>query len=348
MDSFLSDREISELRWQHKMCKQRRQADRIKAILMLQSGLSFEEIADYLLLDDDTVRRFYHTYKDQGLSGLLRDDYRGGAPFLNLFQQKLLVGHLTSHTYASTKEICSLVKKQWDIGYSVSGMTDLLHRLNFTYKKPRLVPGKADEKEQKKFVRFYRKLREKKRKHDQIYFADGCHPTLNPVAGYGWIRKGTDKEIPSNTGRQHLNLNGAYNPQTRQVIIHESDQINAQSTIALLEKIAQQQPKGKIIILSDNAPYYKSRVLKEYLKGHPRIVRKYLPAYSPNLNLIERLWKFYKRKILYHRYFPTLEQMRQCSLNFFSGIGRYAIELNTLMTEKFQIIKPKFSETYAG
>lgn len=194
-------------------------------------------------------------------------------------------------------------------------------------------------------MRLYKKLRDTKDKKDQIYFADGCHPMLNPVAGYGWIKKGTNKEIPSNTGREHLNLNGAYNTETRQAIIYESPQINAQSTIELFERIKQNQPKGKIIFISDNAKYYRARLLKEYLQNNPRIRMQYLPPYSPNLNLIERLWKFYKKKILYNQYYSTIDEMRSVSLKFFCQLKNYTEELSTLMTEHFQIIKPKFSET---
>lgn len=329
----------------HKACKDKRFADRIKAILMLNSGLSFQEVADYLLLDDDTIRNQYTIFKEEGAEGLMKDLYQGGAPRLSAVQQKLLEEHLTHHTYVSAKEICEWVQQKWSIGYSISGMTDLLHRMAFSYKKPKLIPGKANEKAQKKFVSLYKKLQRKKQKTDQIYFVDGCHPMLNPIAGYGWIKKGTNKEIPSNTGREHLNLNGAYNAETKQAIIHESAQINAQSTIALIEKIKQNQPKGKIMLISDNAKYYRARLLKKYLQDNPRIQMQYLPPYSPNLNLIERLWKFYKKKILYHRYYSTISEMRSASLRFFCQLKNYTAELNTLMTENFQIIKPKFPET---
>jgi transposase len=345
MDRFLSDKEISNLRMRHKACKDKRFADRIKAILMLNNGLSFQEVADYLLLDDDTIRNHYNIFIEEGVDGLMKDLYEGGAPRLSVVEQKELEHHLMDHTYGSAKEICRWVKQQWSISYTVPGMTDLLHRMNFTYKKPKLIPGKADEKAQKKFVTLYKKLQRKKDKKDQIYFADGCHPMLNPIAGYGWIKKGTNKEIPSNTGREHLNLNGAYNAETKQAIIHESAQINAQSTIALFEKIKQKQPEGKIIFISDNAKYYRAKILKNYLQNNRRIRMQYLPSYSPNLNLIERLWKFYKKKILYHRHYSTIDEMREASLKFFCQLKKYTAELNTLMTENFQIIKPKFSET---
>jgi transposase len=85
--------------------------------------------------------------------------------------------------------------------------------------------------------------------------------------------------------------------------------------------------------------------MKEYLRNNPRIRFIPLPPYCPNLNLIERLWKFYKKKVLYQAYYPTLQKMREATLDFFGRLRDYADELRTLLTLNFQIVTPKVSET---
>jgi len=346
MEKFLSQQQVTTLRVEHRKCKVKRYADRMKAILLLNSGYSFQQTADILLMDDDTVRRYLNIYEQEGVQGLMIDLYVGSSPLLYENELMDLENHLEEHTYLSAKEICEYVKEKFNVEYKVSGMTALLHRLNFAYKKPKIVPGKADAEQQQKFVRKYRKLKAHKAEEDQIYFADGCHPMLNPIAGYGWIKKGTQKEIPSNTGREHLNLNGAYNPQTGKAIILESETVNAQSTIQLFEKIQRIQTEGKIYFISDNARYYRSQLIKEYVRKHHRIKIIPLPSYSPNLNLIERLWHFYKKKVLYHAHYPNLNQMRDATNIFFRNLKHHKDELKNLMTENFQIIKPNFSEIY--
>lgn len=156
---------------------------------------------------------------------------------------------------------------------------------------------------------------------------DAVHPALNPVVGYGGIRKCGEKEIPSNTGREKLGINGAIPAGEADAVIVESEIVNAQSTMELCDKIQLWQMFGMIII-ADN----------------PRGVFVHLPPYCPNLNLIERLWKFYKRKVLCQRYYATLEKMREATINFFGNLQAYADDLRTLMTLNFQIVNPKFSE----
>lgn len=346
MEKFLSAQQVLALKQEHKKCKEKRYAYRINAILLLNAGYSFQQVAEIFMMDDDTIRTYLTIYEQEGVEGLMIDLYVGSSPMLYEKELDELVKHLEIHTYLSAKEICQYVREKFRVEYSVTGMTALLHRLNFVYKKPKIVPGKADAELQKKFVRKYRRIKASKADEDQIYFADGCHPMLNPIAGYGWIKKGVQKEIPSNTGREHLNLNGAYNPETGEVIVIESATINAQSTMELFEKIQRKQTEGNIYFISDNAKYYRSKLIKEYLRKHHRIKITPLPSYSPNLNLIERLWHFYKKKTLYHTYYANLKDLREATQIFFKNLRRYRTELKNLMTENFQIIKPNFSESY--
>jgi transposase len=155
---------------------------------------------------------------------------------------------------------------------------------------------------------------------------------------YGWIRKGEDKEIKSNTGRSRININGVIEPETKEVIYTEDPTINAESTIKLFGKIeAQNQEMEKIHVIVDNARYYKNKQVTEYLQTS-KIELIFLPPYSPNLNLIERLWKFMKKKVTYNKYYETFAEFRDNILHFFDHIHIYRKELEALLTCNFQII----------
>ena len=112
----------------------------------------------------------------------------------------------------------------------------------------------------------------------------------------------------------------------------------AQSTVALFKKIEAKHRKARIIyIYCDNARYYRSRLVEEFLKTS-RIVVIFLPAYSPNLNLIERLWKYFRKEILYNEYYEKFSDFQTACHTFFDNIKEHKKALRSLLTENFQII----------
>jgi len=94
-----------------------------------------------------------------------------------------------------------------------------------------------------------------------------------------------------------------------------------------------------IYIILDNAKYYRSQVVQDFLKDHIRIQLMFLPPYSSNLNVIERLWKFFKKKTTYNTNYDQFSQFQRCCIVFFKNIEKYIDELRTLMTENLQIIQ---------
>ena len=104
-----------------------------------------------------------------------------------------------------TKEIVEFIKNKFDVTYSVSGVTALLHSLGFTQKKTKAVAGKANKEAQELFIIEYGRLKS----DGKIYFADSTHPMHNPGIGHGCIKKGQDFEVLTNCGRHWLNINGS-------------------------------------------------------------------------------------------------------------------------------------------
>jgi len=338
MSNFLTLEQIKDLKSRHKKAD-KKQRDKIKGILLLNRGYEYAEIAEILLIDQSTLWRWYETYISEGVDGLLKDNYVGGTRKLTERQQYKLIEHLESTVYLTAKEICAYVKKTFKVYYTPKGMTSLLHKLGFSYKKPKHIPGKADIIAQKEFIKKYRILQKKKHPEDRIYFMDGVHPMHNSQPAYGWIKKGKDANLKANTGRQRINLNGAYNLEDHTVVIQEAEMINAQSTVSLLSEMLQKQRTGLIYVILDNARYYRSELVQTFVRKNNRIRLMFLPPYSPNLNVIERLWKFFKKKMLYNKYYEEFAVFRKYCLNFFKNIERYRVELQSLMTDNFQLIQ---------
>ena len=338
MKDFLTAEEIGILEEAHHSCRLRKSADRIKTILLLNQGFTYAQIAKLLLLDDTTVRRYFKGYQETGIDGLLEDHYHGSPGFLSEVQERDLELHLRAHTYRSVKAICFYVEQTYGIAYSIEGMTHLLHRVGFVYKKTKVVPGKFDPQKQALFLSLYTAIKKGKAAEDRIYFLDATHPQHNTKSSYGWIYKGESKTIKGNSGRKRINLNGAVNLEDMAITVLEEETINTDAMIRLFAALEEKQKTGTIYCFVDNASYNHSNELKEYLKKHKRIELYYLPAYSPNLNIIERLWLFFQKKMLYDHYYPTFKEFKTACISFFDNIKQYDKELRTLLTDSFQLL----------
>lgn len=339
MKHFLTNEQRSILFETHRSVKEKRSADRIKTILLLDKGWNFYQIAEALFIDVTTVYRYLNIYQNEGLDCLLKDDYKGGTSKLSKEQESQLKEHLEKHIYPDAKSIAKYIEERFGIRYTAEGLVHLLHRLGFVYKKSKHVPGCANPDKQKEFIEeTYQRIKEEKGPNDKIYFMDGTHPSHNSMPSYGWIPKGKVKELPSNTGRKRININGAIDVSNLDFAYCEDKTIDADSTIRLLAKLEQKNPNAEnIYVIVDNAPYNRSKKVKEYEKNS-RIRLIFLPSYAPNLNLIERLWKFFHKKVLYGSYYSTFSRFKEACINFFENITQYKDDLNSLLTENFQII----------
>lgn len=339
----LTSEERAELIRQHRFQgDDAKAADKIKAILLLDEGYSRQQVAHILLRDEDTITRWRDTYqKRQSLAKWFDEDYLGYAGKLGQEALQAVSAYVEDSVITSAQQVQSWIEERFQVSYSLSAVQALLNRLGFTYKQSKPYPSKLDVEAQEAFKQMYEAAEAHLKETVVVLFADAAHPQHNTHPTGVWVKKGQDKWIPSNTGRKHLNLNGAYNPHNQDVIIHEDSVVNAQTTIKLFEKVEAAYPTADTIYLfADNAPYYRSQVLSEYVKTS-RIELVFLPAYSPNLNLIERLWKFLKKKIINTHYYPTFQEFKAAVMHFFGEIHLYKEELRQAIGTKMRLIQPQ-------
>ncbi len=346
MDFALTQKEQEKIKQLHRGCSERKFADKLKSLLLLDNGFSCIEVGKILLLDDDSIRRYRTQYLNQGAESMLSDNNNGTSSRLNECQINELETHLEKNTYSNTKGIIVWIKNSFKITYSTNGINSLLKRLGFVYKKPVLTPCKADAIKQEEFIEQYHELKNSLEKRDQIYFMDGVHPQHNAIASYGWIKRGKTKQLKTNNGRKRTNINGALNLKTKEVLYVEDERINSQTMIALLQIILKKQKEGKIHIILDNARYYHSQLVKDFLVENKRIHLKFLPPYSPNLNIIERLWHILKKKVVYNKFYPKFQDFSKAVNDFFENKIWLNKDFENYLTDNFQKIKPDFSGSY--
>jgi transposase len=194
VQNFLSQQERENLKAQHKKERDKRICDRIKAVLLFDQGWDYQKIAHVLLITDEAVRQHVRDFQE---NYKLKPENGGSSSKMDSQQAKILIEHLQEHTYLFVKDIVAYVGATFGVNYTVEGMTAWLHQHGFSYKKPAVVPGKANSEAQEQWIKEYEALKMTLPSDETICFIDGVHPTHNTKPAFGWIRRGERKEIPT-------------------------------------------------------------------------------------------------------------------------------------------------------
>ena len=171
-----------------------------------------------------------------------------------------------------------------------------------------------------------------------LFFVDAAHFVRLPFLGY--LYSLTVRFIKAASGRQRFSVLGALNAITKEVVtITDHGYINAVWVCALLQKLHDQFTQLPIVVILDNARYQRCALVEATARKFG-IQIIFLPPYSPNLNLIERLWKFVKKKALYNQYYSGYEQFHKAISNCLEQTGTtYKLDLDILLVPKFQSFK---------
>jgi transposase len=322
-----------------------RLARRANALLLLDDGLSCEDIAKVLFVDDDTIRSWRQLYEEDGVEGLTRFGAGGSACQLSSEQQEKLKAWVHATLPRTTRAVGEWIEKEFGVVYgSRSGLIVLLHRLGLEYHKPDAIPRKLDAAKQKEFIEAYEKLLNRLGPDEAVLFVDAVHPThaARPVGC--WAPKQEKLAIEQTSGRERINIHGAINLETGQTRMIDVETVNAASTITLLEAIEAIYPMLALIhVFLDNARYHHAKLVQEWLaRPDCRIKLHFIPSYCPHLNPIERLWGLMHRNVTHNETYETCAQFADAALGFLRDkVPRNWADFCDSVADNFRVINPK-------
>jgi transposase len=313
-------------------------------VLWLKSlGVPHDRIALYAGVSRRTAQRYLDQYREGGLARLRRCPWHHPESALAKHESSLEESFL-EHPPRSAKQAQALIEQRTGVR---RGLTQVRHflkgRLGLRWRKTGAIPVPAKKtvaehaREQATFLKekLEPRLKQARRGRRQVFFVDAAHFVFAPFLGCLWCA--VRLFVRAASGRKRYNVLGALDAVTHRLIrVTNHDYINAESVCALLRAVVQASVGLPITLVLDNARYQKCAVVQA-LAESLKIELLYLPSYSPNLNLIERLWRFLRKESLDSTYYENYTQFTtaidQCLEDLPTA---HKHEMKTLLTHKFQ------------
>lgn len=311
---------------------------RMDAIFWTSQGRSRKEAADISGVHRNSVKSYVKLYNEGGLDALRRFDYKGFDSVLTGHRVTLQV-FFREYPPKTAKEAVAKVKELTGTEMSQSEMRRFMHKIGMKPLKTGHVPAKADPEAQALFLedKLMPLLLKAKAGECHLFFMDAAHFVLLPFVGILWCFARVF--IKAAAGRNRINVLGAMDAVTlRLETVVNTTYVNADTIAEMLEKLAKRFTQLPIYVVLDNARYQHCEYIKELAKTLG-IHLVFLPPYSPNLNLIERVWRYIKKDVLGTHYYDCAQKFHEAIKTAIFEINHHHVrmaDMQTLITPRFQ------------
>jgi transposase len=310
--------------------------EKMEAVYLKSQGLLHKEICRLSRISENTLRSYLRQFQEGGIERLKRLDF--AQPRSELADHReALEDHFRKDPPCSTAQAAADIERLTGIRRGQTQVRKFLTGMGMKCRKLGMIPAKADADEQRQFLdeRLWPRLGQARRLRRVVCFVDAAHFVHGPFLGYLWCFVRLLMRGPS--GRKRFNVLGAIDAVTHELTTVCNDTVvNAETVRELLRILAARYAGLPLTLVLDNARYQRCALVQELAK-ELRIELLFLPAYSPNLNLIERLWKFVKKECLSCRYYEDFARFKAAIGECLEGVGgRHKASIRSLLTLNFQ------------
>jgi transposase len=312
------------------------------ALLLKSEAIAHWQIAKLVGICENTLRDYLNEYKEKGIESIAVLNFRKPESALYAFQDKIKE-YFEKTPPASLKQACTEIAQLTGVTLRETQMGVYVKKLGVKFRKVAGIPAKADSVKQAEFLenQLDPRLQEAENGIRTVYFMDAAHFVLSAFLGYLWSFSRVFVKTPS--GRQRFNVLGALDATTKELLtITNTTYITAIQVCELLDLIAKKAMNPvtyvmhPVTIVLDNSKYQRCKMVIDKAESLG-IELLFLPPYSPNLNLIERLWKFTKKNCLNSKYYSDFALFKNAISSFLSTMNTtHATSLKSLLTLNFQ------------
>jgi transposase len=305
---------LEELKAAEKNAASKRAARRLQAIRLLFCGYDYKEVARIVDCDAKSLTTWIKRFNDYGIDGLTHDLERPGRPTKippdkhDAFQELLRNPHQLGRDFWTARAVHGHLASQWQIELAYSTVCQAMHQANFDLKSPRPWPGLRQDPDKR--AAFQATLAELlKDPNLELWYGDETGIEGDPKPRRRWAEKGIKTTVPYTGDHIRENVIGAVCPASGELFCHVVPWVDSEwfglFLEGLVELTRERHEAGKrIVLILDNASWHK---VKSLPRAHIEIV--YLPAYSPDFNKIEALWRVLKAGWFNNHHANTHEEL---------------------------------------
>jgi transposase len=309
----------------------------VLCVILLIFDVDEKKIMSELNVSYNTLKKYSSLLNTGKLAELFKDNTYRRKSEMEDYREEIMA-ELDKKPVRTLREAAVIIENATGLKRSLPQVRNFLKKNGYKPLKVGFIPAKANAEGQRNFLEIILKplISLAQKGSIQLFFVDASHFVQGGFMGQLWSK--VRVFVKTASGRSRYNVLGALNFVNKKVLTVRNDTyITSAQVIMLIDKLLTEYTGQAIKIVLDNAKYQRCKMVIQYAAEHG-VELVFLPTYSPNLNLIERLWKFVKSEVLNAAYIGSFADFKNSINECLDNLGsKYLPKMQSLITANFQL-----------